>query len=252
VILQKQQSNIHIATTACQVQLLQIRRFSWLGLTASSCYATEQIVFLRHGFTITYSQPFTWRRFVSDYMIIPELFFWTPAFKHFTALMCYMSYKDIHFWSLWNANYILCYYTCLWHLIQALSVFFPLWLAQRWLHLCFKLLKTLNEFSRAISVTCSEDMCFRWSTKHYLHILKQSYPRNRLWRPIRLSDAEYSTQSTARRWRWVCYPYAPAALHSPDIFSCTADHATPLYPQKLTLNFVDKWRSLSRYSSLAD
>jgi hypothetical protein len=27
---------------------------------------------------------------------------------------------------------------------------------------------------------------------------------------------------------------------------------TPLYPQKLTLNFVDKWRSLSRYSSLAD
>jgi hypothetical protein len=28
--------------------------------------------------------------------------------------------------------------------------------------------------------------------------------------------------------------------------------ATPLYPQKLALNFVDKWRSLSRYSSLAD
>jgi hypothetical protein len=30
------------------------------------------------------------------------------------------------------------------------------------------------------------------------------------------------------------------------------DHATPLYPQKLALNFDDKWRSLSRYSSLAD
>jgi hypothetical protein len=29
-------------------------------------------------------------------------------------------------------------------------------------------------------------------------------------------------------------------------------HATPLYPQKLALNFADKWRSLSRYSSLAD
>jgi hypothetical protein len=28
--------------------------------------------------------------------------------------------------------------------------------------------------------------------------------------------------------------------------------STPFYPQKLALNFVDKWRSLSRYSSLAD
>jgi hypothetical protein len=27
---------------------------------------------------------------------------------------------------------------------------------------------------------------------------------------------------------------------------------TPLYPQKLALNFVDKWRSISRYSSLAE
>jgi hypothetical protein len=31
-----------------------------------------------------------------------------------------------------------------------------------------------------------------------------------------------------------------------------ADHATPLSPQKLALNFVDKWRSISRYISLAD
>jgi hypothetical protein len=30
------------------------------------------------------------------------------------------------------------------------------------------------------------------------------------------------------------------------------DHATPLYPQKLALNFADKWRSLSLYSSLVD
>jgi hypothetical protein len=32
----------------------------------------------------------------------------------------------------------------------------------------------------------------------------------------------------------------------------TDDHATPLYPQKLALNFTDKWLSLCRYSSLAD
>jgi hypothetical protein len=31
-----------------------------------------------------------------------------------------------------------------------------------------------------------------------------------------------------------------------------ADHATPLYLQKLALNFADNWRLLSLYSSLAD
>jgi hypothetical protein len=31
-----------------------------------------------------------------------------------------------------------------------------------------------------------------------------------------------------------------------------AVHATPLYTQNLALNLVEKWRSLSRYSSLAD
>jgi hypothetical protein len=31
-----------------------------------------------------------------------------------------------------------------------------------------------------------------------------------------------------------------------------ADHTTPLYPQKLALNFANKCRSLSQYSSLAD
>jgi hypothetical protein len=31
-----------------------------------------------------------------------------------------------------------------------------------------------------------------------------------------------------------------------------ADHAKPLYPQKLALNFADQRRMLSRYSSLSD
>jgi hypothetical protein len=31
-----------------------------------------------------------------------------------------------------------------------------------------------------------------------------------------------------------------------------ADHDTPVYPQKGALNFVDRWWSLSRYSSLVD
>jgi hypothetical protein len=31
-----------------------------------------------------------------------------------------------------------------------------------------------------------------------------------------------------------------------------AHHATPFYPQKMSLDFANKWWSLSRYSSLAD
>jgi hypothetical protein len=45
---------------------------------------------------------------------------------------------------------------------------------------------------------------------------------------------------------------ATSVQRSPKVILPSYDHATPLYPQKLTLNFVDKWRSLSRYSSLAD
>jgi hypothetical protein len=32
----------------------------------------------------------------------------------------------------------------------------------------------------------------------------------------------------------------------------SADHATLLYPQKLALNFADRWWVLSRYSSLEE
>jgi hypothetical protein len=53
-------------------------------------------------------------------------------------------------------------------------------------------------------------------------------------------------------WLWVACREPGVESRNEQDFSFSADHATPLYPQKLTLNFVDKWRSLSRYSSLAD
>jgi hypothetical protein len=47
-------------------------------------------------------------------------------------------------------------------------------------------------------------------------------------------------------------PVTDNAVPSSLICFTLADHATPLYPHKLALNFVDKSRSLSRYSSLAE
>jgi hypothetical protein len=55
----------------------------------------------------------------------------------------------------------------------------------------------------------------------YIYIYKSntgkrwSYSCNRPWRPIGLWDVEapiFSRQSV-HRWRWVCQPYAPTALH---------------------------------------
>jgi hypothetical protein len=51
-----------------------------------------------------------------------------------------------------------------------------------------------------------------------------------------------------RPWLKICHFAAAAAAAADD----DDDDATPLYPQKLALNFADKWQSLSWYSSLMD
>jgi hypothetical protein len=45
-----------------------------------------------------------------------------------------------------------------------------------------------------------------------------------------------------------------ALVYKTEINDCGGSAAliTPLYPQKLAVNFAYKWQSLSRYSSLAD
>jgi hypothetical protein len=48
----------------------------------------------------------------------------------------------------------------------------------------------------------------------------------------------------------VAAPVEKTEIH--DRRGTTALTTTPLFPQKLALNFVDKWLSLSRYSSLED
>jgi hypothetical protein len=49
----------------------------------------------------------------------------------------------------------------------------------------------------------------------HLHIKKDSYPRNRAWRPTGLSEVEDSTLPEQCSHRWLgCHLYAPAALYS--------------------------------------
>jgi hypothetical protein len=51
-------------------------------------------------------------------------------------------------------------------------------------------------------------------------ILYESYPSNRLWRPIRLWDIEDPTFSRqlAHVWQWGCQLYALITLYPPQIF----------------------------------
>jgi hypothetical protein len=109
----------------------------------------------------------------------------------------------------------------------------------RWNKTCFSFLecclslKSLNDYPAMVCEICNQCnlhhhncitllyirwMVFRPSTFAFqLTVPKKkkiSYPRNRSWRPIGLWDVEaftFSTQS-AQRKRWVCQPYAPAAL----------------------------------------
>jgi hypothetical protein len=71
-----------------------------------------------------------------------------------------------------------------------------------------------------------------------------------------LSESRSRPTATQKIWQRRESNPGPLALQPgsmttrPQWIRC-ADHATPLYPQKLALNFV-KWRSLSGYTSLAD
>jgi hypothetical protein len=49
--------------------------------------------------------------------------------------------------------------------------------------------------------------------------LTWSYPCNRPWRPIGLDvEVPIFSRQSAHRWRWGCWPYAPAALYPPGRF----------------------------------
>jgi hypothetical protein len=64
----------------------------------------------------------------------------------------------------------------------------------------------------------TQHLSFKTLKNHpIVRIYGNSYPCNRLWRPIGLWDVEARTFSRqwSHRWRWDCQPYASATLYSP-------------------------------------
>jgi hypothetical protein len=64
-----------------------------------------------------------------------------------------------------------------------------------------------------------------------------------------------STQPHEDKWGATFKRISGSSIENWDLRPCgirSADHATPLYSQTLAINFANKWRSNSRYSSLAD
>jgi hypothetical protein len=147
------------------------------------------------------------------------------------------------------------------------------WISQKWLKLmCFNI-QTLYLVERLCQVTNCH--CYIYI---YIYICGLEFVQ----RPPLWSSGCSSWLLTQRSW--VRFPALPNFLHSKGSVTGStqpregkwgatwkkssasglekwdqrpweilrADHVTPLYPQKLGIKFADKWRSLSRYSSLVD
>jgi hypothetical protein len=85
---------------------------------------------------------------------------------------------------------------------------------------------------------------------HRPHIIEVYVDDHNYWSEVFKDVCSITWQSWKFPISWpVCSPGWNMSILD---FFCVSSYATPLYPQKLTPNFVDKWRSLSRYSSLAD
>jgi hypothetical protein len=80
---------------------------------------------------------------------------------------------------------------------------------------CIRFSNLVILFLRKFALQCVS-ACFETRVPWFFESNKrrQSYPCNRLWRPIELWDVEAPTFSrqSAQKWRWDCQPYAPVAL----------------------------------------
>jgi hypothetical protein len=70
--------------------------------------------------------------------------------------------------------------------------------------------------------------------------------------PLKLHCLKEPTIALSQKTVFFEYKSSDLQLNAKLSLPLIKHHATPLYPQKLALNFVDMWRSLSWYSSLAD